>query len=107
MEALKKRINLNKKSDENKRIYDMIMYRYEHNNNIFDQLKGILYIEEKTKRYKDLVLRLIRDYLDLEKIKSYYSAKSIADSTKKVNLNILRKYVELFNYEKKIKTTLN
>jgi len=70
MEALKKRINLNKKADEHKRIYDIIIYSND-NNNIFDWLKGILYIEEKTKRYKDLVLRLFLDYLDyLESIKS-------------------------------------
>ena len=130
MEALKKRINSNKKENNLKRIYDIIMFSNKHNTNIIDWLKGTLYIEEKSNRYKNLVLRLFQDYLnylekieskyikiiidkgkkkyfsvhlDLESIDAFYRMKKLADSTKIVYINILRKYIELFNNEKKNK----
>ena len=126
MEALKKRINSKKEGNNHKKIYDIIMYSNKHNSNIIDWLKGTLYIEEKSKRYKDVVLRLFIDYLNylerigskdikiitdnnrkkyfsqylnLEKIKAFYSSKKLSDSSKIVYINILRKYVELFNNE--------
>ena len=126
MEALKKRINSKKEGNNHKKIYDIIMYSNKHNPNIIDWLKGTLYIEEKSKRYKDVVLRLFinylnylerieskdikiitdnnrkkyfSQYLNLEKIKAFYSSKKLSDSSKIVYINILRKYVELFNNE--------